>query len=258
MLITLTEKIVDGFFASIPRSKPLAHYAKEALLIAHRGAHNNSQGIFENTHQAFQLARELGCWGIEFDVHVTADGVFVVNHDPTLNRLWNQDSAIADLSFDELRQLVPGVPSLFEVVAEYGTDMHLFIELKVPIRNEDAFIATLKNSTPVKDYHLLSLDAAFYSNLRLCPKPALLLVAVHNNVTEFCNLSIKEQYGGVLGNYLLLTDKQRRKLEDEQQITGVGFINSKNSLYRELNRGINWIFTNQAERISYFLNDLRV
>src|SRR5690606_21631589 len=103
------EKIVDGYFALIPRCKPVTQVVHDALLIAHRGAHNNDYGIFENTNEAFRLAREAGCWGIELDVHATADGVFVVNHDPTLKRLWNHNVAIADLSFNELRSLVPNV-----------------------------------------------------------------------------------------------------------------------------------------------------
>ena len=36
---------------------------------------------------------------------------------------------------------------------------------------------------------------------------------------------------------------------------GVGFIDSKNSLYRELNRGVSWLFTNQAVKLSGYLNE---
>lgn len=257
MLVTLAEKIVDGFFAFIPRVKPLTNAASQALLVAHRGAHDNAQGIFENTLEAFQLAKDMGCWGIEFDVHTTADGVFVVNHDPDLARLWGHDLAIADLSFSQLRALAPKIPTLAEVVTQYGTIMHLFIELKVPVRNEQALIKVLSHCQPIKDYHLLTLQAAFFSSLIYCPKHALLLVAIHNNVNEFCNLSIKEQYGGVLGNYLLITKKQRNKLMAKEQNTGVGFVNSKNSLYRELNRGIHLIFTNRAKQVSHYLKQLR-
>lgn len=253
----IAEQLVDRIFASIPRVKPNALRAQDALIIAHRGAHANNQGIIENTHDAFDLAKELGCWGIEFDVHTTADGVFVVNHDATLKRLWNQDVAIADLSFSELRRLVPDVPSLAEVVAQYSPSLHLFIELKVAVRDECTLLDTLSPCVAVSDYHLLTLDASFFSSLTKCVKQALLLVAVHNNVSAFCDLSIEQQYGGVLGSYLLLTDKQRHRLAVANQHSGVGFVDSKNSLYRELNRKISWIFTNKAVRISEYLNALR-
>lgn len=248
---------MDGCFAAVPRQKPHSIYIERAQIIAHRGAHNNAEGILENTHEAFRLAKNAGCWGIEFDVHATADNILVVNHDLTLNRLWGHDVAIADISFNELRSLEPGIPSLDEVVAEYGTHMHLFIELKSPFKDEDALMTTLQGLSPVTDFHLLALDAAIFDSLSQFPKSSLLLVAVHNNVNQFCELSIRENYGGVMGSYLLLTDKKRNKLSEANQVSGVGFVNSKNSLYRELNRGINWIFTNQAVQVSLHLQQLQ-
>jgi glycerophosphoryl diester phosphodiesterase len=257
VLLTLTEKIVNGFFAAIPRARPSSQLIDKALLIAHRGAHNNSQGIFENTNRAFDRAKEMGCWGIELDVHTTADGVFVVNHDPGLMRLWHHNVVIADLNFAELRRRAPGIPTLEEVVQNYGTVFHLFIELKAPVVNQHALLDVLNCCEPVKDYHLLSLEPHFYDALDLVPKNAFLLVAVHNNVASLCDLSIKKHYGGVLGNYLLITNKQRKKLQQANQAMGVGFINSKNSLYRELNREMYWLFTNEAQRLSQYLKKLR-
>lgn len=255
MLLRWAEKIVDAFFAVVPRPKPCCERAQQTLLIAHRGV--PTQGINENTLAAFQNAQELGCWGIEFDVHRTADGVFVVNHDPDLYRLWGHDATIAQLSFAELRRVVPEIPSLAEVVARYGTVLHLLIELKIPLADESAFLQALHPCIPVKDYHLLTLNASYFSSLTHCPKQTLLLVAAHNNVAEFCDLSLKEQYGGVLGNYLLLGKRQRHRLAAARQIFGVGQINSKYSLYRELNRNTRWIFTNQASTLTACLKSLR-
>lgn len=251
------EKLMDGYFAIIPRLKPQSENINGALVIAHRGAHNNAKGIIENTLDAFQKAKDAGVWGIELDVQVTKDKVFVVNHDPTLNRLWNKDVAIADLNFNELRALESRIPSLAEVVSEYGGNMHLFIELKTTVENEEILVQILQNLTPCKDYHLLSLHKLTFRNLPHFPKQSLLLVAVHNNVKEFCKLSVRENYGGVLGNYLLLTDKVINYLQEANQHFGVGFVDSRNSLYRELSRGIKWIFTNQAVKISQYLHDLK-
>lgn len=250
MLLTLIEKIVDAYFAVIPRRKPYQENINNARLIAHRGAHDNER-IFENTQEAFRLAEKAGCWGIELDVHSTADKILVVNHDPTLTRLWGQDAAIAHLTFNALRSLVPEIPSLAEVIAEFGGRVHLFIELKTHFQDEDVLVQNLQNLKPCKDYHLLSLDPAIFSSLSQFPKKSLLLVAVHNNVKEFCDLSIIRNYGGVMGNYLLLTTKRLHQLSDGHQAAGVGFVNSKNSLYRELNRGVKWIFTNQAEVVGH-------
>lgn len=256
MLLSLVEKMIDGCFALMPRQKPSPLSVKEARIIAHRGAHNNAQGIIENTLQAFSIARDAGCWGIEFDIHATRDSVLVVNHDPTLKRLWGHDVAIADLSFSDLRALESGIPSLAEVIAQYGRVMHLFIELKTSFDSEKALAEALSELTPEEDYHLLALEVPLFSSLSLFPKRSLLLVAGHNNVQEFCNVSIREGYGGVTGSYLLLSDKKIDELKSAHQRYGVGFVNSRNSLYRELNREINWIFTNQAVAVCQDMQQL--
>ncbi|BCA97145.1 glycerophosphoryl diester phosphodiesterase [Legionella antarctica] len=256
MLLKLIEKIVDTYFAVIPRKKPYPENINNARLIAHRGAHDN-QTIVENTREAFRLAEKAGCWAIELDVHATEDNILVVNHDPTLNRLWGQDAAIAHLTFNSLRSLVPEIPSLAEVIAEFGGRVHLFIELKAHFHDENVLAQELKNLKPCRDYHLLSLDPMIFSSLLQFPKKSLLLVPIHNNVKAFCDLSIKNNYGGVMGNYLLLTRKRLNQLNKAQQLSGVGFVNSKNSLLRELNRDIKWIFTNQAVVLARYLHQLR-
>ncbi|HHF7375412.1 glycerophosphodiester phosphodiesterase [Legionella bozemanae] len=253
MLLNLLEKTVDGYFAIIPRHKPSIEIIKSARLIAHRGAHNHAQGIVENTLAAFKLAQELKCWGIEFDVRTTADKVLVVNHDATLKRLWKHDLTIADLSFKELRALVPDVPTLNEVVAAYGKSLHLLIELKAPFQDEDILVEALNGLSAGENYHLLTLDSAIFYSLSQFPKNALLLVASHNNVKQFCNVSLNENYGGILGHYFLINNKIISRFKAAEKIVGVGMVDSKYSLYRELNRGINWLFTNRADELTVYL-----
>jgi glycerophosphoryl diester phosphodiesterase len=256
MLLSLLEHLINGYFSFIPRSKPDSRVVRQAHLVAHRGAHKNAKGILENTDEAFHWAKTLGYWGIELDVHATADNRLVVNHDPTLKRLWGQDGAIADLSFNQLRALAPKIPLLEEVIANYGKKMHLFIEIKYPPKEQAGLVSVLDGLKPCQDYHLLSLHASHFKALTQFPKESLLLVPFHNNVKQFCELSLKENYGGVLGHYLFLSNSKIKQLKGAQQMTGVGFVNSKYSMYRELNRGINWLFTNKAEAMSRHLQDL--
>lgn len=257
MLLRWLEKTVDGYFSVIPRNKPSPELMHSVRFIAHRGAHNNAQGIIENTLPAFSIAKDLGCWGIEFDVRSTADNVLVVNHDATLKRLWGLNQEIAKMSFNELRDRVPNIPTLQEVVSAYGDSMHLLIELKAPLQDEAFLVHSLCNLTAGKNYHLLTLNSAIFSSLTQFSKESLLLVAIHNNVQEFCNLCLKENYGGVLGHYLLVHNKAINRLKAAQKIVGVGMVDSKYSLYRELNRGINWLFTNQAAEVSLCLQSLQ-
>ncbi|MEJ7779804.1 MAG: glycerophosphodiester phosphodiesterase family protein [Daejeonella sp.] len=68
-------------------------------VIAHRGAWKNT-GAAENSISALDHAVRLGCQGSEFDVHMTADSVLVINHDPTI-----QGKTIATSSSNELARL---------------------------------------------------------------------------------------------------------------------------------------------------------
>ncbi|KTD17965.1 glycerophosphodiester phosphodiesterase [Legionella jordanis] len=239
--LDILQKAVDYCFALMPRKRP---DLSKANLIAHRGVHDNKQ-VMENTEEAFELALKAGCWGIELDVQETADHVLVVNHDPTLKRLWGKELVISKLSFEEIRNLVPNIMSLAEVVNKYGKRMHLFIELKAPFHAEEELARIVSSLSPCKDYHLLSLDESIFATLNTFPKQALLLVAGPYNVKKFCELSLQKQYGGVLGHYLLLNKNRIRHLQtDEKQMIGVGFIDSRFGLYRELNRGVYWLFSN--------------
>lgn len=57
----------------------------KTIYIAHRGSKIN--GGVENTKEAFLGGVEAGAQGLECDVRVTKDGVFVICHDETLERL---------------------------------------------------------------------------------------------------------------------------------------------------------------------------
>lgn len=72
---------------------------REPLIIGHRGA---SALAPENTLVAFKRALDDGADGLEFDVHLAADGVPVVIHDDTLRRTGLRAGKVAELTSTEL------------------------------------------------------------------------------------------------------------------------------------------------------------
>lgn len=74
-------------------------------IIAHRGA---SAYAPENTLPAFALALEQGADALELDVHLSADGVPMVIHDPTLERTTDRPGAVALLAADQIREADAG------------------------------------------------------------------------------------------------------------------------------------------------------
>ncbi|SFZ81938.1 Glycerophosphoryl diester phosphodiesterase [Devosia enhydra] len=69
--------------------------------IAHRGLHDRAAGIIENSRTAFERAVAAG-YAIECDLQLTRDGVPVVFHDATLDRLTGRRGRVIDLTADEL------------------------------------------------------------------------------------------------------------------------------------------------------------
>lgn len=76
--------------------------APRPVAIAHRGGSLEAE---ENTMAAFARAVELGYRDIETDVHATRDGVAVIHHDATLERMFGDGRALADLDWAELSRL---------------------------------------------------------------------------------------------------------------------------------------------------------
>ncbi len=116
-------------------------------VVGHRG---NRAHAPENTLESFAQAVALGVDALEFDVRLTADGVAVVHHDPTVDRTTDGSGPVAALTLAELRRLDAGarftsdggrtfpyrgrdirIPTLDEVIGAFP-DTPLLIEIKTP------------------------------------------------------------------------------------------------------------------------------
>ncbi|MCC8129522.1 MAG: hypothetical protein LIO51_06245 [Clostridiales bacterium] len=69
--------------------------------IAHRGL---SAEAPENSLLAFELAGQRGVWGIETDVHATADGALVCIHDDTVDRTTDGTGPVREMTLEQLRR----------------------------------------------------------------------------------------------------------------------------------------------------------
>ncbi len=102
--------------------------------IAHRGLHNASEGVVENSIAAARAAISGG-FGVECDVQPTKDGDLVVFHDDTLERLTERDGRVSDFEARELatvplRGARENIPTFAALLAEIGGRTPLVVELK--------------------------------------------------------------------------------------------------------------------------------
>jgi len=68
----------------------------QVKVIAHRG-YWNSPGAAQNSIAAMQNAKKADVWGSEFDVHITTDGIVVVNHDDDIHGIIIEEAKYADI-----------------------------------------------------------------------------------------------------------------------------------------------------------------
>ena len=103
------------------------------MLIAHRGVPTKAT---ENTLRSILMAQAKEADGVEFDVRSTRDGIPVLLHDKTLQRIWGRAEAVAEVDLDDVRRLDARGPDgerdripTFEEVLD-GTTMRLVLDCK--------------------------------------------------------------------------------------------------------------------------------
>jgi glycerophosphoryl diester phosphodiesterase len=111
--------------------------------IAHRGYHDRSKGVIENTEPAFAAAIAAD-YGIECDLQLSRDGEAMVFHDDTLDRVTETSGPVKALSAVELgkiafkntrakmqnldallTQVAGRVPLAIEIKSQWDGDMRL-------------------------------------------------------------------------------------------------------------------------------------
>ena len=136
--------IVTGFylFASAPGiHKKTKWQHLTGWDYAHRGLYDNEHGIPENSMAAFRRAVDKG-YGIELDVHLTADNQLVVFHEVTVTRMCGMNKMISSFLYSDLMQLrllgtEEGIPLFKDVLELIDGKVPLIIELKVDGSNQN-------------------------------------------------------------------------------------------------------------------------
>ena len=120
--------------------------------LAHRGLHENPP-LPENSLGAFQAAVDAG-FGIELDVQLSADGIPVVFHDQSLDRVCGISGSTRDYPFEKLAttplfgQPETGIPSFADVLKTVGGRVPLLVEIK----GEDPdFVSTCEKTAALLD-----------------------------------------------------------------------------------------------------------
>lgn len=123
-----------------PRSRPRSAWFAPATprLLAHRGLAHDAP---ENTLGAFDAAVAVGAGYLETDVNASADGIAVVVHDPTLERIAARTDRVSDLTLAELRAIDLGGGARFATLAE-ALAAQPGIRFNIDVKSADAAAPT--------------------------------------------------------------------------------------------------------------------
>ena len=252
-------QILDYFYARWPQSIPSTDRLQQCKIISHRGVYDNLK-VFENTFSAFDRAKAQGVWGIEFDLRWTRDLHPVAIHDADLRRVFGSKLEIRKMTLAELKSECPLVPSLAEMIQRYGKQIHLMVEIKAEVYPDPARQGRILKDLfsplePEEDYHFLTMTPKMFDLIEFVPKSTFLPIA-RFNFFRLSTLATRQNLGGIAGHYFLLTAARQKKHQKLRQKMGTGYVNSKNCLFRELNRNVEWVFSDNAVELQKIVNRL--
>jgi glycerophosphoryl diester phosphodiesterase len=147
------------------------------LIIAHRG---NCVQQPENSLAAFRLALAQDADALETDLRITADRKIVCHHDETATRMTGESGHIEAMTLAEvkaLRLLAPDgritgeqIPTLDELLSEFGQETFFLLELKAPqwktFDDVTLLVATLRNHNVADRLALASFSHDILSQVR--------------------------------------------------------------------------------------------
>jgi glycerophosphoryl diester phosphodiesterase len=132
--------------------------------IAHRGLHDTSRGIIENSASAVEAAIAAG-YAVEVDLRPARDGVPMVFHDATLDRLTAETGRLAQRDSAALRATrlsgsADGIMSLDDLLRRVAGRVPLLLEVKSDWSGDCSFERTIARALAAYSGHaaVMSFD----------------------------------------------------------------------------------------------------
>ncbi len=115
--------------------------AAQTKIVAHRG-YWDCAGSAQNSITSLKLADKIGCYGSEFDVHLTKDGVIVVHHDQNVGKIDIQTSTYKALKKERLRngEKLPTLEQYLDAGKDLSCKLVLEIKKQKVQSHEDSLV----------------------------------------------------------------------------------------------------------------------
>ena len=115
--------------------------AAQTKIVAHRG-YWDCAGSAQNSITSLKLADKIGCYGSEFDVHLTKDGVIVVHHDQNVGKIDIQTSTYKALKKERLKngEKLPTLEQYLDAGKDLSCKLVLEIKRQKVQSHEDSLV----------------------------------------------------------------------------------------------------------------------
>lgn len=218
-------------------------------MYGHRGARGYAP---ENTLEGFELAKNLGVDGIEFDVHMSKDNVLVVIHDDSVDRTTNGSGRIRDMTLSQLRKLDAGVkfgakwegakiPTLAEVLTKIR-----HVRYKIEIKHggsiypgiEQRLLDLIEDLGAKKSVRVTSFDYDALKNTRALDDTIELGLIIHGRIGWFIEIATRLRAKWIQANYGLLEQSDVALAHDQGIMVGAWGVNDEKEVLNLLQMGV--------------------
>ena len=222
-------------------------------VIAHRGAWKNT-GVTENSIGALEHAVKLGCYGSEFDVHMSADSVIYVHHDHAI-----KGTHIEKTNSQELSQIKLADGSALPTLEEYlkagakQKNTRLILEIKTSsISKERSLALATKCVQMVKNLNVEDITDYIAFDFDVCKKVKELAPKAHVEYLNGDKTPDEIEAAGLNGIDYHLTILKRKpeyitQIRDKKLTTNVWTVNDEESMKFFIEKAVDYITTNEPE-----------
>lgn len=229
--------------------------SQKTKVIAHRGAWKNT-GVPENSIAALQHAIRLGCWGSEFDVHLSADSVPFILHDHTITGTHIEKSTAAQLAKIKLsnNESLPTLES-YLLAGKNQSTTRLILEIKSSDISKERSLALAKKCVEmVRKLNVSTITEYIAFDFDVCKKvkeldPTAIVTYLNGDKSPeeivAAGLDGLDYHFSVYKRYEEWVNESKKK----KLITNVWTVNDAETMRWFIERNVDYITTNEPERL---------
>lgn len=241
---------------------------KMPVVYGHRGAAAEAP---ENTIPSFMLAKSLGVYGVEMDIHTTKDGEVVVMHDELLDRTTNGKGWIHNYTLEEVKKLDAGekfnkkfkgtrIPTLNEVFDALG-DFHYYVEIKHGSQwypqIEEKLLNIIDDHKLKKNVQIISFDFDSLARIRQLDK-TISIGPLFSNPIEWLIPVGKQLNADWLQPAINLVDKKGVDAAHKNNMKiAVWTVDTKDVVDLAVKSGVDSITTNDPRNVIKMLSEMK-